>query len=1149
MSDETSDYTRELSSLLFQRIKPTCVELITVSLTEDTHQIVLLLKSLTIQLDQHKKEYEGRLYTISTKLADYIFFPLTNLLKKPKSIDSIVQYILHILSILIKYSWSSSPNIQLIDQLYPLILFISAGASLSQKESEIHNKTTDFKAAAVNCITNLIDILPSNYYDSLKRLSLLGDSITVLLDVVSLTSDNSQELIDLLNMAIVTTLNTTSKLDASKLANILPGLVSKLVAFVTSSKNLHFSIIVNVLKILRSITVRVFDDDELKVTMDTKVQDLSELSDLWNSDTVLPKISIQVPTTGKFRNKEWLQKTGEQLKTSYTVLFKCLLVSSNQNKLKVQTKPMLSLSILGFAMDILNKCSLSLFSEFIPLGIDILSLTISTMDQDDEAILREISQEFVLDSHPLPVYDMIKDKLIDLVDNKMAILTFSTDTEKLSSYLVAVKLSFSILFDLGVYSSEVLMRLKIKILNQLRKHFHEGFLYNNLQNTLEFSKENLLTILGGEKQVPRQLQNELDQAEPAFENKLDNIELPPSIDVRKIATFGKTTSQKVAHSSNLLILATQFNDPIIVASKLQQVSTGYLTTVYTLSMEQKIVSVISFLSSLTKQVELEVLEELLDTAIDGTQSSVLLNSSFALWMANNYLAQHKKDCSTSFEIDEFLQFDEEEGESVSIIEEASYLVFSKAQELLDVASEILAVSPPSNKQELQILEMTYSVSLDSIGALSRILSLDDFRTDILMNYLYPVLEALSLQGHPQVQEHAWIAVRAIIDNYYNGSLQKMILDNLDYLIDSLSLKLSVASNLTPSLSGILLIIIQVAGIKLLEMNQLVDILTEMFVIIDSYHGYSVIVEGFFIVFEELIKQVDTEYMSKVEIEIESENSSPYKPWGLNNIEQLLHLIKDSEKLIDPGEYDGTKEYFRKPNTPFGEQVEPDSDDEEEEEQPPQTEEKEVWPSPIPENIYFLVQRIFNYGFVLLTHDSVSLKRQILNTLLKTYPLLCTNYKLLLPIVNTNWPILMALIGGTESLSLSLDEILIEREVLIIPALDFVIEILHKDTERSLGRKFIESWEFLLLKIVTKETSKETRGKELVKTSTALLRQLNPLIHKLYSQYFMSGLRLYERSISDLVKYQILEVCNMLGVPSVELSRDVENILYVIRQAI
>ena len=94
-----------------------------------------------------------------------------------------------------------------------------------------------------------------------------------------------------------------------------------------------------------------------------------------------------------------------------------------------------------------------------------------------------------------------------------------------------------------------------------------------------------------------------------------------------------------------------------------------------------------------------------------------------------------------------------------------------------------------------------------------------------------------------------------MDCYYDGSLTKLILDNLDYLVDAISMQMTVASNLTPLLPGILIILIKIAGMQLLESNQLFDIFSDIFVILDSYHGYNQLVEGFFVVFEVLVEQV------------------------------------------------------------------------------------------------------------------------------------------------------------------------------------------------------------------------------------------------------------------------------------------------------
>jgi len=949
------DVQRELSLLLFTAIKPYCVELTQLSLIpnpifkSDSQKLVSALQNVSNTLEGHYRENSSLgPYRLSANIADYVFFPLSNLLKQPTLSDEVISILLKIIAFLIKHSWSHNVDVKLLDQLYPLILFLVDNNVGVKGATVIETKDFTFKQSAVIVMSNLIACLPSDYFsNSPKNLTMLGSSTTILLDIfTSLQGPTTQEQIFLVNDSLDTISLLYSKVSAEQLSHIFPGSVSHLVNFSTNSKSLHFSIICGILKLLKQLIVKVFNDKDLHISLDSldSQPDLEKLNELWEDQNEkdltkgmdMLNIKIEIPATAnKHRTTNWLFATAKQLKISLIILFRIFLTSQT-NRQKIQTKAQVSNELILFVNEILKNCFVSLFKDFCTIALDVLSKLISILTFDEKTsiqnstdeeikideysslVILNISANHTSNKNQTLLYNHVKSKLSDFINNKLSSIVFSTDDEKINSYIVSLKFQFSILNKLSnsfFTNEDAVQDLRLKLTQHLQVQFVNCFLFNNQLK----SKENFPLAING---IPSDNSNE-------SKNKLDNIELPPHINANKLARIDNnnhltnSNDNRNAYTDNLLILSRNWSGgkPYNDSSKL---ISSYFKGIYSPFIETRFIGLLSFIASLGNSSEsksLLAIENLFINNVDDL-SIQYLNKAVSLWMANNlisgYSSKNIKQMQNSsnidsFDINEFLIFEQKEAiinsqpTSENNTEEMSYLIMDKAQELIDEVSSLMN-SPENitskNKMQLyKIYEFAYAVAIDSIGQLANHLSLVDFQSDFLIDYLYPLFEALTYQSNSLIQTHAASSLDSIVKNYYNGSLELLVMDNLDYLIDCLSLKLSVVSTLTPALPGILLIVLKIAGIKLLLTNQLLDILTKMFILIDSYHGYSALVQGFFIAFEELIQQIKVEYLKETILHKDesssSVNDSVYKPWGLSNCEQLLALIDDSKKLIDP----------------------------------------------------------------------------------------------------------------------------------------------------------------------------------------------------------------------------------------------------------
>ncbi|RCK56535.1 TEL2-interacting protein 1 [Candida viswanathii] len=1153
--NRVNDDERLLSQTLFEKVKPFCIELSQTALQQpfNPRKAITLLISIENALRNHHEEYSNGknvgLYKLSPNIADYIFFPLSNLLKQPSLDDTVIQHLFGIIGFLIKNSWSFNVNFTLIDQLFPLIIFLSAG-DINKEPLAITTKTLAFKLASAKTFASLADALDRSYFQesSERRLVLLSNTITITLAIVTSTKPDSQESIEVILQSLDVISKLKSRLSNDQQSVILPGIVSAITKFTSSYPNLNYQIIIQSLRLLSGLICVSFSDKDLgaELNITNGVVDMSEIHLSWDEDTKTlddnASMSDITISENDHRSMSWLKATSKQLKISLMIFFKTILLGS-RNKQRLQTREELVDEIVHFVESILKTCFVSLYQEFASLAVDVYSILAFVSSYNNQEVIDRISNlrnlyALVVENQvdkEAALYEIVKTKLTALVDNKFSTIIFSTDEEKISMNITAIEFNFSLLLELSRRVNpdfNDLDVLKQRCLTLLQEYMVDSY-------KLENSK------------APKAPKNNSLIESSSTRNQLDSIELPEFVNTRNIVKQDKPKNDSSSYIHNLRAIARNWS-----SNEIKATSTTPLVGVATPFLETALKNFVQFLSSLKYRQDddssLNDLERILETSNDD-----LTSKSVSLWVASNYASSHLPKTG-NFDPNDFLALEDDDME-IDGENESSYLILAKAEELME------DVIVQQQESPLQSTSLAYTSALLAITAVTGTIPLEQFRSSFLMDYLLSIFQALTYNDVPQIQAQAQATVKTILDTYYNGSIVNLISDNLDYLIDNISLQLSVASNLTPTLPGIMLVIIKVAGVQLLESNQLHDVLTDMFVILDSYHGYNKIVESFFIVFESLIEQIKKAYdcTPKIETQVDkSINNSLFKPWGMTNKEQLLALIDRTNKVVDEmEEYDRNKEYFkRKEDLPFSE-MDRDSDDEEEE--APEDAEPDVeepWTSPIPKDVYGILKRIFNYGFTLVSQPSYSLKSQIIKTLRLIFPLVCTNYKDILPVLATNWPILITLITGSKSLSTSVmsnHQYSAEEITIMTNAFQFVTDILNEDRRRSdffFNKKFQDAWEFMskYTQLIAPETSKQINREEkqvVVSEKAVYVFRTYPVLKDALVKFLITGVQNYERMIPDLLRYDIIKMCYGLKIPSdVEISRDTRGVLIVLQTA-
>lgn len=1132
-----SELQRRLTSSLFGSIKPTCVEISRLA-TVPSHQfngsdkaLISSLNQLDNALYDHKLQntQSGDVYFLSANLGDYVFFPISCLLKQSELSPETTVPILDVISFLIDNCWVPSGQFTdvMVDQLYPVICYLIRGDG-GDVETTLMGKQHGFVMGAVRVLASVTRHLAGDYYetggkngvsserDVNKRLSMLGDTASVFLYSLksSCNPRDLQQLEDVTRILEACKYLFINQISPDHLAHIFPGIISTLINFVSQSKNLHFDVIIAVIDLMRRLIVKVFNDESLDIQVPNDTPSLTEqweLSSPLNSST---NVEIKVGVEN-FRSASWLKATSKKLKLSLVTFFKTVLFDKNKNK--VSTKHQLAELILEFVSQVQINCFWSLFNDLFELEIDILALfcyvrcfpETGVLDDDQQSQILNESVDVIFSStcgHSSNLPErVIFLKLEDLVDQKAASILTSPSEERALQFITALKFHILLMNKVAgpMWSKdEFLTRVLIKLKTIL---------------------VDVVLHRDSEKPTKKEFLKQYTEDPEDFQqhNELDSIQLPPYVNAQNIKKFPSVNRPVYRQGIFADLHQLSKNWDLTTES-----DPPYFSESLNYSVEFHLNKLVHFIGELCDN-KLGALEQLF---FDDSPDS--LSVGVGLWIAGKLMPREPQ-----FDISEFMNFDNDSNENSS--EDMAYLVISISQDLMEKElpklSEITAInSSASQATQYLVTTKSYSMALDSIGVLTNFLPLEDFKQHVMTDHLFPLFEALTMLATPEVQQHAKRTISRISEKFYDGSVSDLITDNRNYLVDALSLRLSIPGSVTPAILGILLIVLKILGLELLKSNQIGDLVTQMLVLIDSYHGYSVLVESFFIVFTELVKLIKEKYLKTPKI---SKPVSLYKPWGLKTIQDARNLVDDSGKIFDPyKEYNPNKQYFRKSGEFAGvEDSEDEVDSDDEQAEPEAQSADEVWECEVPKDVYLLVQKIFLYGLQLLSHPSDSLKVQLLQTVIDLYPIVCANYKLVLPIVAENWQSIELLTSLAQKLQTSPE---VAKRALNLMTIMIETDGIQQDT--FLSKRYIDMATSMIAQFNPTRTSTE------IIQINSFKKQLHITVLRALVDFLVAGINTYERVIPDTLALKIMKICAVIGIEQANLGQQAQNIMWVLK---
>ncbi len=274
-----------------------------------------------------------------------------------------------------------------------------------------------------------------------------------------------------------------------------------------------------------------------------------------------------------------------------------------------------------------------------------------------------------------------------------------------------------------------------------------------------------------------------------------------------------------------------------------------------------------------------------------------------------------------------------------------------------------------------------------------------FRPD-LVDTLYPIVHLLG-SPNPDLREHALASLNMISDSCGYSSTSEMITSNVDYLVNTISLKLNTF-DISPQAPQVLVMMIRLSGPSLLP--YLDDVVGSIFVALDNFHGYSKLVESLFTVLGEIVQE--SAKLGQLQIQSSSDlNHRKHKPAD-STIEDVLNILKTRMEKASTNDEEVHRDFPKKPWKDAKSQLDDMENPQDVEEEVTANKEGGEIQKPPPTKVYTMVQSIARLGQHYLTNQSPHLRARLLDLINTASEVLYKDEDQYLPLVNDIWPVLI-----------------------------------------------------------------------------------------------------------------------------------------------
>ncbi|GJN66552.1 heat repeat protein [Purpureocillium lilacinum] len=275
----------------------------------------------------------------------------------------------------------------------------------------------------------------------------------------------------------------------------------------------------------------------------------------------------------------------------------------------------------------------------------------------------------------------------------------------------------------------------------------------------------------------------------------------------------------------------------------------------------------------------------------------------------------------------------------------------------------------------------------------------------LIDVLFPVATFLG-SDNQNLREHAIATLNSIATSSQYSSVSDLIVDNVDYMVNSVALRLNTL-DVSPASMQVLLMMIRLAGARLIPFMD--DVVDSIFAALENYHGYTFFVESLFSVLKEVVDQASgTEQRLLTDTERTVVDHKKKRPTE-NDTDSLLDFLdkRAERRARDEAERATGKPIEGHPKVPWAEEA--SKDGEEDDAGPPPSEEK-----PPSSPTYQLLLRIATLTQHYLTSPTPKLRRSLLELLTTASSVLAGDEDSFLPLVNAVWPVVVGRLYDSET---------------------------------------------------------------------------------------------------------------------------------------
>ncbi|KAK2062622.1 HEAT repeat protein [Colletotrichum caudatum] len=381
--------------------------------------------------------------------------------------------------------------------------------------------------------------------------------------------------------------------------------------------------------------------------------------------------------------------------------------------------------------------------------------------------------------------------------------------------------------------------------------------------------------------------------------------------------------------------------------------------------------------------------EMLDCARYSTGD--IQTSSF--WLSFELI---KSALSRSDDLDDLLDFT-----SLGSPSDGADLVF---QELYSFAVVLL-----DSHSEMPEIDWRLEATALEVISFSATRSREAFRPE-LIDVLYPITTFLG-SSISQLREHAITTLNILAVTCGYTSVSELIIENVDYMINSISLRLNTF-DISPASTKVLIMMTRLTGPRLLP--YLDDVVGSVFAALDNYHGYPIFVESLFSVLKEIVNQGVKSDRLLLEGRKNGPESHRKVASDLVTIDDIVQLLeRRREREAAASAVDATLgDIGGHPQSPWSgrngkakqeaEEDEGAADNEVDQERPPKT------------PTYALLERITGLTQHYLTSPSPTLRKSLLDLLATVSPALSGDEDSFLPLVNAVWPVVVSRLYDDEA---------------------------------------------------------------------------------------------------------------------------------------